>query len=163
MTTLAFIGQIGGGELLLIFVVFLLLFGSKKLPSIARNLGRTMAELQRAAHEVREEFLRADMELRQSESPPSPSLPTPSEESSYGEWHPDIPPTDGGTAETPTPSPSSAETTEPVGELESLAAPAGEAPASQEAKSAPSPTLNESPSGDTQPDLPPTDRHDQTR
>ncbi len=163
MTTLAFIGQIGGGELLLIFVVFLLLFGSKKLPSIARNLGRTMAELQRAAHEVREEFLRADMELRQSESPPSSSLPTPSDESTYGEWHPDIPPTDSGSSKTPTSSPSPTETTEPVGGPESLPVHAGEAPAPREAESAPSPTLNERPSGGTQPDQPPTDRHDQTR
>lgn len=86
---LAFISGIGGGELLIIFIIFLMLFGSKKLPGIARNLGKTMADLQRAAREVREEFLNADRELNAPSSPP-PLPHDNSNSSGYGEWHPDM-------------------------------------------------------------------------
>lgn len=102
---LAFISGIGGGELLIIMVIFLLLFGSKKLPGIARNLGKAMAELQRAAREVREEFLNADRELNApppTALPPSSSPPSDMGSGEGGEWHPDMeaygyePPTDAG-------------------------------------------------------------------
>lgn len=83
---LALISGIGGGELLIIMVIFLLLFGSKKLPGIARTLGKTMAELQRAAREVREEFLNADRELN---SPP-PISSTDSGTGGGAEWQPDL-------------------------------------------------------------------------
>lgn len=75
--SLAFISGIGGGELLVIFVVFLLLFGAKKLPGIARSLGKSVSEFQRAAREVREEFLNADKEIRDAAStkPVPPSSP----------------------------------------------------------------------------------------
>lgn len=55
-------GNIGAGELLLLFFVFLLFFGAKKLPGMARSLGRTVEQFRRAASDVREEFLRADQE-----------------------------------------------------------------------------------------------------
>ncbi len=90
---LAFISGIGGGELLIIMVVFLLLFGSKKLPGIARNLGKAMAELQRAAREVREEFLNADRELNAPPPPtawPRASPPSETGSGEGGEWHPDM-------------------------------------------------------------------------
>jgi sec-independent protein translocase protein TatB len=41
------------GELLFLFLVALLVFGPKKLPEIARVLGKTMAELRRASNEFR--------------------------------------------------------------------------------------------------------------
>jgi sec-independent protein translocase protein TatA len=74
---LGFISGIGGGELVLIFVLFLMLFGAKKLPGIARSLGKSMAEFQRAAREVREEFLNADRELNKPATPATdaPALP----------------------------------------------------------------------------------------
>jgi len=60
-TSLAFIfgGSPGAGELLVILAAALLLFGSKRLPGIARSLGRAMEELRRAAREVSDEFHRA--------------------------------------------------------------------------------------------------------
>lgn len=77
MPVTAYLGGIGGGELLLVFVVFLLLFGAKKLPSMARAFGRAIAEFQRAARDVREEFLRAD---EPPASPPAPpTAPSPAE------------------------------------------------------------------------------------
>ena len=61
-------GSPGPGELLIIFVVALLLFGSKNLPKIARGLGRAMEEFRRAARQVTDEITKAD-----SESPAKPS------------------------------------------------------------------------------------------
>jgi sec-independent protein translocase protein TatA len=59
----AFLGaSIGGGEWLLILFVFLLLFGPKKLPAMARSLGRTMAELRRASRDVQNELMVADLD-----------------------------------------------------------------------------------------------------
>lgn len=55
----------GMGELLLIFTVALLLFGSKKLPGLARSLGRALEEFRRAARQVSGEILRED-------EPPAP-------------------------------------------------------------------------------------------
>lgn len=43
--------DIGGGELLLIILVVLMLFGPKKIPEIARTLGKGMAQLRRAQAE----------------------------------------------------------------------------------------------------------------
>ncbi|MCP5488431.1 MAG: twin-arginine translocase TatA/TatE family subunit [Verrucomicrobia bacterium] len=59
---LAFIGgSTGGGEILIILVVMLLLFGSKKLPHMARSMGRAMEEFRRASREVTDEIMRADL------------------------------------------------------------------------------------------------------
>ena len=38
--TLAFIGNFGGGEIILIFLIVLLLFGAKKVPELFRSLGK---------------------------------------------------------------------------------------------------------------------------
>ena len=57
---LAFFGTPGGGELLLVLLAVLLLFGAKNLPRMARTLGRTLEEFRRAAREVTDEIVHAD-------------------------------------------------------------------------------------------------------
>lgn len=57
---LAFFGTPSGGELLLVLLVVLLLFGAKNLPKMARTLGRTMEEFRRAAREVSDEIMQAE-------------------------------------------------------------------------------------------------------
>ncbi len=52
----AFIQGIGGPELLIILVIILLLFGAKKLPELARGLGKSMKEFKKAAQEVQDDF-----------------------------------------------------------------------------------------------------------
>ena len=42
--TLAFIGNFGGGEIILIFLIVLLLFGAKKVPELFRSLGKGVNE-----------------------------------------------------------------------------------------------------------------------
>jgi sec-independent protein translocase protein TatA len=47
--------MIGTGELLLIFLMILLLFGGKKLPELARSLGLGLREFKKAAQGLEEE------------------------------------------------------------------------------------------------------------
>jgi sec-independent protein translocase protein TatA len=53
-------GSMSGGEIMIILVAMLLLFGAKKLPSIARNLGQSMETFRRASREVTHEIMTAD-------------------------------------------------------------------------------------------------------
>lgn len=47
---------LGFGEVLVILVVALLVFGPDKLPELARTLGKTMAELRRSMDDMKTEF-----------------------------------------------------------------------------------------------------------
>jgi sec-independent protein translocase protein TatA len=57
---LALFGAPSGGEILLVLLVILLLFGSKNLPGMARTLGKTLESFRRAAREVSDEIMHAD-------------------------------------------------------------------------------------------------------
>jgi sec-independent protein translocase protein TatA len=56
---------LGAQELLLIFLVLILLFGAKKIPEIARGLGKSVAEFKKGARDLDEEIKREDTEKRQ--------------------------------------------------------------------------------------------------
>lgn len=47
---------IGTTELLVILVIVLLLFGSKKLPELAQGLGKGIREFKRAANDIQSEL-----------------------------------------------------------------------------------------------------------
>lgn len=47
---------IGGSEIFLILIVILMLFGSDKIPEIARTLGKGMAQLKNATNEIKHEI-----------------------------------------------------------------------------------------------------------
>ncbi len=47
---------IGTTELIVILFIILLVFGSKKLPELARGLGRGINEFKRATQEIQEEL-----------------------------------------------------------------------------------------------------------
>ncbi len=47
---------IGGGEILFIIFIALMLFGSDKVPEIARTLGKIMAQLKNATNEIKSEI-----------------------------------------------------------------------------------------------------------
>ncbi len=66
---------IGPGELLLIFILALFVLGPERLPGVARDLGKVMAELRKASSELTDEFLKAD----QSPPPAPPASPPPAE------------------------------------------------------------------------------------
>ncbi|MCD6099489.1 MAG: twin-arginine translocase TatA/TatE family subunit [Candidatus Neomarinimicrobiota bacterium] len=49
-------GNLGFGEILLIFLVLLLLFGAKRLPELARGLGKSLKEFKKATREIEDEI-----------------------------------------------------------------------------------------------------------
>ena len=55
-TVFAFLGDIGTGEIMLILLVVLLLFGAKKIPELARGMGRGIREFKDATKEIKNEM-----------------------------------------------------------------------------------------------------------
>ena len=51
-----FLGDLGGGEIMLIMVVILIFFGANKIPELARGLGKGIREFKDASTEIRKEF-----------------------------------------------------------------------------------------------------------
>lgn len=61
-------GNLGFGELLMVFAVALVIFGPRKLPEIGRTLGKALSEFRRATNDLKntlEEEVRVD-EVRKS-------------------------------------------------------------------------------------------------
>lgn len=56
MSTILLFGMPSGGELLVIVFFIIIFFGAKKIPEIARSLGRGIREFKDAAKEVRKEI-----------------------------------------------------------------------------------------------------------
>jgi sec-independent protein translocase protein TatA len=56
MSTLLFLGSLGGSEMFLIFVVVLLLFGGKKIPELMRGLGKGIREFNNARANIETEI-----------------------------------------------------------------------------------------------------------
>ncbi|MFN8389543.1 MAG: twin-arginine translocase TatA/TatE family subunit [Bdellovibrionota bacterium] len=67
---------LGFGELIVILVVALLVFGPDKLPEVARTLGKTAAELRRAMDELKHEMNAPRFDLDQEQKKPVPVAPT---------------------------------------------------------------------------------------
>lgn len=64
--TLAF--SFGGQEMILVFLIVLLLFGAKKLPQLARGIGKSTGEFKRARDEFEREITRAEVEATTEEA-----------------------------------------------------------------------------------------------
>lgn len=47
---------ISGGEIAIVFVVILLLFGAKSIPELAKGLGNGMREFKKATDDIKKEF-----------------------------------------------------------------------------------------------------------
>ena len=60
--------NLGGQEMLIIFVIVLLLFGAKKIPELARGLGKSMGEFKKARDEFEREITRSEDEVRIKEA-----------------------------------------------------------------------------------------------
>lgn len=70
MLPLAILG-LGQGEIIVILLVLLLLFGGKKLPELARGLGKSIREFKRATSDVEEDLRRA-IDEEPAAPPPKP-------------------------------------------------------------------------------------------
>lgn len=58
-TVFLFLGDLGGGEMMVVLTAVLLLFGADKIPSIARSMGRGMREFKDATNEIKHELERS--------------------------------------------------------------------------------------------------------
>jgi Tat protein translocase TatB subunit len=70
-------GTLGGGELLLILVIALIVFGPRKLPEIGRSVGKLMAEFRRASNDFKrtiEDEVDAER-VRETQKPKTEALP----------------------------------------------------------------------------------------
>lgn len=67
-------GPVGLPEMLVIGLVILLLFGAKKLPELARGIGKSMGEFKKAKEDFEDEIKRGtDEGTAPSKSTPAPS------------------------------------------------------------------------------------------
>ena len=87
-------GSLGPFELILIFLAVLLLFGAKRIPEIARGLGKGIREFKSATKEITDEFRVEDEPNRIQ---PPHARPNPQAESRESEAQPAR--TDSGSGE----------------------------------------------------------------
>lgn len=52
----AFLGGLGGQEVMLILLVILIFFGAKKIPELARGLGKGIREFKDATKEIKDDI-----------------------------------------------------------------------------------------------------------
>lgn len=64
--------SIGGPEVLFVFFAILLLFGAKKIPELARGLGRGIREFKDATKEVKGQIEEAGMKEEEKERANTP-------------------------------------------------------------------------------------------
>lgn len=69
-------GGIGFPELIIIFLVLLLVFGAKRIPEIARGIGKGIREFKSATNEISRE-IEAESQERQVNQPQSPQQGAP--------------------------------------------------------------------------------------
>ena len=60
MKELLFLGSLGGGELILIALVILLLFGGKKIPELMKGLGKGVKSFKDGMNEIEKDIKDVD-------------------------------------------------------------------------------------------------------
>ncbi len=79
---------IGFQEMLIILVVILIIFGPKRLPDLAKSLGKGIAEFRKASDEVRKGIEDAVREEEEPKVPPKESAAADATEAHSLESHP---------------------------------------------------------------------------
>lgn len=69
-------GMPGGSEWIIILLVVLLLFGAKRLPELAKGLGKSIREFKKATSEVEDNIREAmrEEEIKKVEAKPQPEV-----------------------------------------------------------------------------------------
>ncbi len=63
MSYILLLGMPGGGELVFIVLIIIMLFGSKKIPELARGLGKGMREIKNATNDIQQEIRQGAREV----------------------------------------------------------------------------------------------------
>lgn len=58
-------GMPGGGEIIVLFLVILVLFGPRKLPGIARMIGKTLDQLRNASQDFKDEIMKIEDDVKE--------------------------------------------------------------------------------------------------
>jgi len=74
--TVLFLNDIGTSEVLFIMAAVLMMFGSKSIPGIAKNLGRGMREVKAASDEIKRDIQDSAMEMKRNMNMPDLNMPT---------------------------------------------------------------------------------------
>ena len=69
-------GNLGFSEILLIMVIFLLVFGAKRLPEIGGALGKSIGEFKKSMRDIQSEANAPPPPAPQPPPPPAASQPT---------------------------------------------------------------------------------------
>jgi len=64
MNMIASLFNLAGPDLIVILLIVLLLFGSKKLPELARGMGQAVKEFNKAKDEIERELARSDVTVQ---------------------------------------------------------------------------------------------------
>ncbi|MCG8603066.1 MAG: twin-arginine translocase TatA/TatE family subunit [Verrucomicrobiales bacterium] len=82
------LGALGMPEMIAIFLVVLLLFGAKKIPELARGVGKGMGEFKKAKDEFEREIKEGEVEgAREWERKPSSSDSVASSDADHSDPH----------------------------------------------------------------------------
>lgn len=54
LSTILFLGNLGAGEIFLIIALVVLLFGAKKIPELARGVGKGIREFKDASKDIKD-------------------------------------------------------------------------------------------------------------
>lgn len=84
MNILAF-GAPGMQEMIVIFLIVLLLFGAKKIPELARGVGKGMGEFKKAKHEFEREIREGEKEGEKEWDKPNKDAVAKSDEKPSGD------------------------------------------------------------------------------
>ncbi len=85
------IGGLGPTEILLIFLAILLLFGAKRIPEIARGLGKGIREFKDATNDLKRE-MDVDQTGHRSIQPPYQGTQAPRSGQEYQQYNEAVPP-----------------------------------------------------------------------
>ncbi len=69
MNQILLLGMPGGGEIFIIVLVIIMLFGSKKIPELARGIGKGMREIKNATNSIQNEIKEGAREMNIPKNP----------------------------------------------------------------------------------------------